>query len=88
MGLEKFGYLQKGEFENFPIVRNHYRMHGHSIMECFILHQHLQKQKELVKESKGNDMVTTLPLVDTNPVRELNMAIESNLAVKGLEHGL
>ncbi|KAH0450354.1 hypothetical protein IEQ34_021046 [Dendrobium chrysotoxum] len=54
-------------------------MHGHSVMECFILHLYLCKQKESTKEEKGKANVdSSTPLVDDNTKQAPKFLIDSN----------
>ncbi|KAI0529274.1 hypothetical protein KFK09_001821 [Dendrobium nobile] len=58
LGSELNGYFQKVEFENFPIFCTHFKMHGHSMNECFKLHPNLKKAKEQLKPSKVQEANT------------------------------
>ncbi|KAL0923443.1 hypothetical protein M5K25_007500 [Dendrobium thyrsiflorum] len=57
LGSEFNGYFQRVEFENLPIFCVHCKMHGHSMVECFILHPSLRKHKENVQSSEGINVV-------------------------------
>ncbi|PKU71121.1 hypothetical protein MA16_Dca020781 [Dendrobium catenatum] len=52
LGYELNGYFQKVEFEKLLIFCSHCKMHGHSLSECFKLHPHLKKDKEIVRSAK------------------------------------
>ncbi|KAL0926031.1 hypothetical protein M5K25_004412 [Dendrobium thyrsiflorum] len=51
LGSKLNGYFQKAELENLPNLCGHYKMHGHLMSECFVLHPALRKQK-------GNDKIS------------------------------
>ncbi|KAH0470082.1 hypothetical protein IEQ34_001640 [Dendrobium chrysotoxum] len=76
-GLDRglMGISKKVNFENLPIFCNHYKMHGHCNLECFISHPHLLNHKEMSKESKGkNILVNQLSHENTNQVQEMLVA--------------
>ncbi|KAI0513597.1 hypothetical protein KFK09_009624 [Dendrobium nobile] len=55
IGSDKFGYLQKVEYEKVPDFCLHCKVHGHAIQECFVAHPHLKKQSEGIP--KKDDLV-------------------------------
>ncbi|KAH0449134.1 hypothetical protein IEQ34_022934 [Dendrobium chrysotoxum] len=57
IGFELNGYQHKVEFESLPIFCSYYKKYGHCNSECFNLHPHLYKHKEISKEAKGENII-------------------------------
>ncbi|KAL0910027.1 hypothetical protein M5K25_020954 [Dendrobium thyrsiflorum] len=89
IGSEINGYFQRVEFENLPIFYVHYKMHGHSMSECFILHPSLRKQKGNVQNSEVVNAVSNIILEGVNAVLDnpspSHVAEEINRTVGGVD---
>lgn len=54
LGDDEYGYIQKIEFGDFLVFCSHCKMHWHSVIECYVAHPHIKKDKEKMLDAATN----------------------------------